>query len=59
VCKRGLSAADKQSILDKHNELRALAAAGGLSADEGRQTTPAGTIGSLQWDENLVIGSQM
>jgi len=59
VCHRGLTEEEKQVILDKHNEYRALAADGGLPAKDGEELTPPGTIGPLEWDEDLAIEAQM
>ena len=48
----------KRAIVDKHNELRRKVAGGGGTGAAGGGTLPAGTIGDLEWDDNLAAGAQ-
>jgi hypothetical protein len=55
---RCLEQSEKDIILKKHNELRAMVAKGGLKAYDGVLPSAA-NMNELVWDDELALGAQM
>lgn len=51
--------ADKQAIVNRHNELRRMVAKGLAVGQNGAKTPKASDMFELKWDEDLAAGAQL